>query len=463
MSASHTVSQSRLNFPDRSHAVVLGASMAGLLAARVLSTHFQQVTLIERDELLGEAANRRGVPQGRHLHTLLVKGEQILTQLFPGLVSELIDAGAVKVDLPGDVLWFQEGGHKIRCRSGITMTCSSRSMLEYHVRRRVLAIENLTCLQGYEVRSLNANADGRRIAGVKIRPTAKGALEESLDADLVVDATGRGSKSPKWLESLGYSKPVESVVKVDVSYTTRIFRQNASLLPTAKGIVTMPIHPDKKRGGALLPIEGGRWIVTLVGWLGDRAPATDSGFLNFAKTLASPDIYNAIARAEPLTAFFQHRFPSNRRYHYETMTRFPDGYLVMGDAMCSFNPFYAQGMSVSAMEAEALARCLQEAAKRNSLSGIARQFFPRAARAIVNPWRLTVSEDLRFPTVKGPKPLGSNWIEPYIVEVHKTTLQDCQTTHALFQVLTLTHSPQILFHPKIMLRVARNCFDRKQG
>lgn len=442
----------------KDHAIVIGASMGGLLAARVLSDHFRHVTLIERDNLPEHAENRKGVPQGQHLHALLVRGEQIFSRLFPGLAADLIQAGAVQVDLPGDFLWFQEGVYKVRFHSGLTMTCMSRPLLECYVRRRILAIKNLTCLQQHDVQSLVTNADRTRVMGVKVRRRAEGSDEESLEADIVVDATGRGSKSPKWLETLGYPKPKESVVKVDVGYTTRMYRQEAGLLPNAKAIFTLPAPPQGKRGGGLFPIEGGRWMVTLAGWLGDHAPADEQGFLEYAKSLPNQDIYNIISRAKPLNDFVTHKLPSNLRRHYERMTSFPDGYLVMGDAICSFNPVYGQGMSVSAMEAEALDNCLKRAGGRNSLRGLAQSFFKGAARAIENPWTLAAGEDFRFPGVEGPKPMGTDLINRYVSQVHKTTMYDRETTRAFFQVMTLTHSPKILFSPAIVLRIVRDRF-----
>lgn len=390
----------------REHAVVIGASMAGLLASRVLSDYFQRVTLIDRDDLPEQVENRQGVPQGRHLHTLLVRGEQIISNLFPGIDTELVQAGATKLDMPGDVLWFQEGGYKIRFNSGIIALFMSRPLLEYYVRRRVLAVENLTCLQHCDVKHLNASSDHTRVTGVKIQQRTAGSTEVSLAADLVVDATGRASRSPKWLEALGYPRPEESAVKVDITYTSRTYRQNRDLLPNAKGLVILPAPPDVKRAGGLFPIEGGRWILTLAGWLGEQAPRDEQGFLEFAKGLASPDIYHVISRAEPLSDFVVHRFPSSLHHHYERMTRFPEGYLVTGDALCSFDPVYGQGMSVSAMEAEALDRCLEQASQRNSLQGLSHDFFHEAVQAIKNPWMLAVGEDFRFPGVTGPKPVG---------------------------------------------------------
>jgi len=385
----------------RQHAVVLGASMTGLMAARVLSDHFGRVTLVERDRFPAGTKDRQGVPQGRHIHVLLVRGEQIISRFFPGLTSDLIQAGAVRVDLPGDVLWFHQGGYKTRFQSGITVLYLSRPLLESYLRRRVLALKNLTCLEQYDAQSLVTNADRTCITGVKIRRRAAGASEDMLEADLVIDATGRGSRSPKWLEALGYSKPEESAVKVSVGYTTRLYRQNPELLPNAKGILIMPVPPHGRRAGGLFPIEGGRWIVSLAGGLNDYPPADEQGFLEYAKSLASRDVYNVISQAEPLTDFAIYRIPSNLRRHYERMTRFPKGYLVMGDAICSFNPVYAQGISVGALEAEALDGCLREASVRQTMNDLAHDFFRRAAKVIDTAWRMAAGEDFRFPGVEG--------------------------------------------------------------
>lgn len=457
MNAPDTLPQKNLvSQTGKSHAIVMGASMAGLLAARVLSNHFQHVTLIERDHLPETAKTRRGVPQGQHLHTLLVKGEQIISQLFPGIASELAQSGAVRLDLTNDFLWFQAGGYKKQFPSDITVLSMSRPLLESHIRRHVLAIKNLTCLQYYNVQNLVASDDRKTITGVTVQQRTNGAPEERLEADLIVDATGRSSKSPKWLETLGYPRPKKSEIKVDVSYTTRIYQQNTELLPNAKGILTFPCPPHGKRSGALSIIEGGRWMVTLAGWLGERAPGNEQGFLDYAKSLARPDIYNVISQAKSLSDFVIHRLPSNLRNHYEQMSRFPDGYLVMGDAMCSFNPVYGQGMSVSAMEAEALNSCLQASISRH---GLAQDFFKRAAKAIENPWIMAAGEDFRFSGVEGPKPLGTDLINHYVSQIHKT--QDSKTTQALLKVMTLTHSPKILFDPKIIFRVIRHRMQAK--
>src|SRR6185503_14800043 len=235
------------------YGVVLGGSMAGLLAARVLADFFDHVTLIERDAFPKGAENRKGVPQGRHLHALLTKGEQILSRLFPGLPDELQEGGAIRCDIPGDILWYQYGGYKVRFESGITVLSMSRPFLESVVRRRVLTLPNLRCIDQCDVNELVATPDRSRVTGVKIQ--RRELPEEVLHADLVVDATGRGSQSPKWLDALGYQRPEETAVQVGVGYTTRVYRRRPGDLEGAKAIFTMPTPPLETRGGVLFPME----------------------------------------------------------------------------------------------------------------------------------------------------------------------------------------------------------------
>ncbi|MHB8814241.1 MAG: FAD-dependent oxidoreductase, partial [Steroidobacteraceae bacterium] len=216
------------------HAVVIGASMAGLLAARVLCEHFARVTLVERDALPGEVQPRKGVPQGRHLHVLHTKGEEILNRWFPGLSLDLVASGATLLDIPGDLLWFHLGGYNVRFRSGLTTLAMSRPLLESHVCRRVLRLPNLVCRQRHEAVALVTGADRARVTGITVRPVSAERGTELLQADLVVDAGGRGSRTPAWLESLGYRRPTETTITIGLGYTTRLYRQNTASLPHAK-------------------------------------------------------------------------------------------------------------------------------------------------------------------------------------------------------------------------------------
>ena len=443
------------------HAVVIGGSMAGLLAARVLTDHFARVTLVERDRFPEGAEYRKGVPQARHAHGLLPRGLEILSNLFPGIADELYGRGATPTDIARDMRWHHFGGYKVQVKTGMVGPMSSRPLLESCVRRRVMALPNLEVKDGHDVRGLVASSahDGKCVTGVRLRGPEAG--EETLAADLVVDAMGRGSRSPAWLEALGYPRPEETEIKVRAGYTTRIYRRKPTDVRGAKAVFLLPTPPQEKRIGALFPIEGDRWIVSVGGWLGDFAPTDEEGYLEFARSLPAPDIYEVIKDAQPLTDFVVHRFPSNLRRRYEKLARFPEGYLVLGDAVCSFNPIYGQGMSVSAMQAEALDECLREG--RGELRGLPRRFFRRAAKAIDVPWMLAAGEDFRYPEVEGRKPLGTNFVNWYVGKLHRAATRDPEVCRAFFKVMVLTHPPTTLFDPRIAWRVLRSSWTARRA
>ena len=283
------------------HAIVIGASISGLLAARVLSAHFDRVTLP------GSVADRKGVPQGRHGHGLLASGLQGLKRLFPTLERELLEAGAVSGDVIGDARWFQHGYYKAKFRSGLGGLLLSRPLLEGTVRRQVMRLPNVTITTGTHVLGLVAR-DGR-VDGVRVQ--RGGADVESVMADVVVDASGRASRSPEWLEEMGYERPAVEEVRVDLGYTTRTFRRHPSDLDGDSGAILAPKPPREMRVGFMLAMEGERWIVSVGGWLGHHAPTDPRGYLEFARTLARPDIYEVIKNAEPLTDAVKYVFPSN--------------------------------------------------------------------------------------------------------------------------------------------------------
>src|SRR5579871_1983333 len=239
--------------PHYAHAIVIGGSMAGLLAARVLADHFHRVTLVERDLLADSAEPRKGVPQGRHAHGLLARGQMILEELFPGLTDDLVAAGATTADLAGDVCWYQPGGYRVRFTSGLMGLLASRPLLEAGVRRRLLALPNVTAISGAEVTRLVASADRTHVTGVVIGRHDTAAPDEKLIADLVVDAGGRGSHAPAWLESLGYARPREDRIMIGVGYATRIFQRRPGDLPGARMAIVQPTPPHEKRIGVLLP------------------------------------------------------------------------------------------------------------------------------------------------------------------------------------------------------------------
>lgn len=424
----------------KSHAIVLGGSMAGMLAARVLSACFDEVTIVDQDELPPVGQQRRGVPQGRHTHGLLAGGQFALERLLPGLSQELLSAGAVPADMANEVRWFHQGGCLARFRSGLDGMVLSRPLLEGIVRRRVTAISNVRFLEGGRVQGLLASADRSRITGVRVGNTVH-------PASLVVDATGRGSQSPQWLEQFGYPAPGEERVEVSLVYTTRLFRHSPGALGGDAAAV-IPPTPQGKIGGVMLRQEGARWTVTLIGHFGKQAPEELNGFIDYARHLPAPYIYEVVRHAEPLGNALSARFPASLRRRYEKLRRFPQSFLVTGDAICSFNPIYGQGMSVAALEAEALQDCL-----RGGTDGLAPRFFQRAGQIVDIPWSIAVGNDLRMPETKGPRTAGVAFINWYMARLHKAAHHDPTVAMAFHQVANLLAPPPSILHPRIASRV----------
>jgi 2-polyprenyl-6-methoxyphenol hydroxylase-like FAD-dependent oxidoreductase len=419
---------------ERGHAIVIGASMAGLLAARVLANHFRQVTVVDRDAIPLGAGQRRGVPQGRHTHGLLASGRNVLEKFFPGISAALLADGAVHADVVRDLRWFMEGSCLSRPVSGLNVLLLTRPMLEAAVRERVSGLPNVQVRDDAAISDVAVSA--QRITGVHI-----GA--EALEADLVVDATGRGSRTPQWLEKMGFERPREDEVKVSLGYTTRFFRRLPDDLGGDLGVI-IPPTPEGKRGGVMVAQEGGRWTVTLITHFGAPAPEDLDGFVEFARTLPAPYIHEVLRRAEALGDPAVVRFPASIRRRYEGLSRFPSGLLVIGDAMCSFNPIYAQGMSVAALQAAELERTLEE-----NPTDLARRFFARAAKVIDTPWSIAAGADLRMKETVGPRNVAVSFINWYVSKVHQAAHTDPACSLAFHKVSNLLAPPSSLMRPRL--------------
>jgi 2-polyprenyl-6-methoxyphenol hydroxylase-like FAD-dependent oxidoreductase len=436
-------------------AIVIGSSMAGLLAARVLADHFGRVTLIDRDRLPDGAAFRKGVPQSRHLHILLARGLEIVRQLFPGIDEDLLAAGAVPVEWPRDALWLTSRGWSRRFSLGIRVLSASRELVEWTVRRRLLATGNVCLLQGHEAVGLLPSADGRAVAGVRLRarPSADGTAGEVADlpAGFVVDASGRNSRSPEWLAQLGYEPPAETKISSFLGYASRYYAIPKDAGADWRIIVLQGKPPAIARGGALFPVEGDRWLVTLAGAGRDYPPTDDDGFLAFAQSLRSPVLFEAIRNAEPLTPVYGYQRTENQRRSYERLDRQPERFLVTGDAICAFNPIYAQGMTAAAQGALVLAQLLREHAGRD-LIGLPRRFQADVAKANAGAWLVATGEDLRYPTTEGgDRNLQTRLSHRYLDRVIGAATRNREVNRAFLNVLQLVAPPTTLFRPGVLV------------
>ena len=432
------------------HAVVIGASISGLLAARVLSAHFDKVTLYDRDSLPSAIDNRRGVPQGRHGHGLLASGFHGLKTLFPSLEQLALEAGAVPGDVIGSIKWYQHGYKKAQFKSGLDGLLLSRPLLEVTLRRIVGRLPNVTIVDGAHVQGLLASE--RRIEGLRVQ---RGTDLLRVTADLVIDAAGRASRTPEWLVRLGYPPPPVEEVHCGIGYTTRVYRRRPGDAGGDMGVIVAPRPPKDQRMGFMLAMEGNRWIVTAGGWNGNHAPTDPAGYLEFFRNLARPDVYDIIRDAEPLTEPTKFEFPSSLRRRYERLTQFPGNYLVMGDAVSSFNPLYGQGMSVATLEALALADCLRT---QPNVDQLWRPFFKAAGRIIDTPWMIAAGSDFAYEGVTGMRPRGIGFTNWYMAHVHKAASKDQTVCRAFFDVANLLRPAPTLFHPAIVSRVWRECW-----
>lgn len=378
--------------------------MAGLTAAKVLAEHFEQVTVLERDELPDDASARAGIPQGRHVHVLLAGGQRTLADLFPGFEEDLARGGAVRLQVDLDIK-REIAGHDDLPRRDLGFHCyaQSRPRLEATVRERIRTRNNVALEPRCRVQTLTSNDGGRTVSGLTyLDPDGRGRV---LEADLVVDASGRGALTTAFLEETGHPLPEATTIGVDMCYSTAVFEASDDAQRDWKGVFIYPRPPETSRGGLLMPLEGGRWIVSLGGRLGEDPPGDADGFFAYTKSLHSPTIYNAVSAAPRVGQIARFRFPESIRRHYERLTSFPRGLLPIGDSLCRFNPIYGQGMTVAAQEARALGQLLSaRTAESEPLDGLALDFFSQAQRITETPWATAALPDLVYPGTRGERP-----------------------------------------------------------
>ncbi|MET7679769.1 FAD-dependent monooxygenase [Streptomyces sp. NPDC005423] len=432
-------------------AVVIGAGLAGLLAAASLSAHADEVIVLERDELPAGPEHRRGLPQGRHAHLLMSGGLAAMEELVPGagLRGRLLAAGAHEISLSSGMLALTAEGWMRRWRhEGPRMVTCSRALLDWVVRAAVLAG---TGARVRTARGLGLTGDAGRVTGVRISTDAG---EEVLDADLVVDAGGRGSRVTRWLAELGVSGVRERTVDSGLVNATRVYRrpEGAEHFPLTV-LQADPYASRPGRSGMVLPIEGDRWMVSLAGTRGGEPPADPDGFLRYMLELPDPILGRLVSGAEPLTDVHVSHSTHNARRYLEKVREWPEGLVVLGDALATFNPAYGQGMSVAALEVRVLKRELARAGL--GAAGLARRVQRGAAGPVEGAWATAIGQDVWYPATRGGDPgTGDRLVARYSRRLLRSATGSYPAAAALWDVTSLEAGPSRLLRPGALLAAA---------
>ena len=430
------------------HAVVIGGSIAGLAAARILSEHFGKVTVIERDPAPQGPEARKGAPQMRHAHALLGAANFTLEKMYPGIITQMERAGALLIDSAADVAMYQYGGWKPRFVAGFQTLNASRPFLEWHIRKRTESIANVEVRHERVVDRLLTTSSGERVTGVVVK---YGAHETNLLADLVVDAAGRGTRAPRWLEAMGYERPIEQEVKVDLAYTSRIYEKPGNFAGDWRGLGIYSRLPGH-RAAFIFEVEHGHWVVSFPGYFKDHCPTDEEGLLAYARSLPVPDAYEAIRHAKPLTDIAIHKVPSSRWFRYDKMTRFPERFIAIGDSVSSLNPAFGQGMLVSLQGVDKLSMLLAERViKRQGLYGLPLEAQVKIAEVVLPAWLLSTTMDLRYPQTVGDRPFGIGTVQRIFVDMLDMTSMNEDACRVFYDMLHMRRGPEALFDRRMLL------------
>ncbi|WP_110513569.1 FAD-dependent oxidoreductase [Herpetosiphon llansteffanensis] len=439
---------------QRQQAVVIGASIAGLVAARALANHFQHVIIVERDGLNDATQPRKGVPQANHVHILLTGGLNVLQHYFPSFTSDMHAAGVPELNWSRDLRWFQAGSWKTRQPCSISFYPQARVDLESRIREYVRQHPKIEFRSQTKVEQLLFDASKTSVTGVLVRHDEQ---TSELNADLVVDTTGRGSRTSQWLEAAGYQTPVKEVMPIDLVYVSQIFKKT----DTTRDWQSLACHPskDSPRGAIIAPIDDEHWIVTLFGYLGQHPTPTNEGVLEYVKQLPIPDIYTTLAEATPVSEPIRFGYPQQVLHHYEKLKRFPQGFLVLGDALCSVDPVFGQGMTLACKEAHALDQVLASAQGQQAAT-VAQAFFKQAQKIIEVPWLITQAEALRFKGMPGSRSPKIRFLQWYTEHVFWLSAQSTEIYQAFLDVMHLLAGPEALLRPKVVRGVLGRMFGR---
>lgn len=449
------------------HAVVIGASIAGLLAASVLAETFPRVTVFERDTLPQEPEPRRGVPQSRQLHAMHARGAEALSELLPGFWDEMVAAGAPVGDTQADVHWYLDDYLLKPAPSGLAGIAITRPRLEWLMRSRVAALPAVRITDATDVTGL-VTADGR-VTGVTVGAArTPDAVPSTVAADLVIDATGRGSRAVTWLGELGFPVPRSSELRADVTYLSRFYSRDPAQLDGRFGGLVTP-YPGKPRGGAVLRQEGERFVVLLAGMIGEEPPLDEAGMLAYADSLACPDIAAVMRQSTPLGEPVRFTYPASTMHHYEELGSYLGGFLLIGDALCGLNPIYGQGITVAALEALTLRRMLGSSGGAGPAEApvpaadLPRTYFREVGKLLAEAWATAAAADLRFPQIAGKRPPGSGLINAYMVKYRAAASVDPVLGRTFLRVANMMDKPTRLLSAGHILRVFRSAGKATQA
>jgi 2-polyprenyl-6-methoxyphenol hydroxylase-like FAD-dependent oxidoreductase len=444
--------EQRMSSLKEKEAVVIGAGIGGLAAAKALANHFGRVTVLDRDRLPSEAEPRVGTPQARHTHALIAGGLKALTVLFPGFDADVDKAGGVKMRAGLDPQLERPGFDPFPKRDlGWDTYSASRPLFELAVRRRIERQENIKLLPKSRVTELIRSPDGTAVTAVRWE-SSNGETHTS-NADLVVDASGRGTLTLAFLETLGLGKPEETEIGIDQAYSTAIFEIPTTAPSGWKGVMVLPSAPTSSRGAFLFPIEQNKWIVSAGANHGDAPPGDLAGFLEFLKSLRTQTIYDAVKEARLVGEMARFVLPSSMRRHFEKMEKFPRGLLSIGDVICRFNPVFGQGMSVAAQEAVILDGLLASKAKDlDALDGLGQQFFTAIQGVLETPWAVAMS-DFAYPKTRGHRPPDFGERMQYSIALIRLAAEDPAIHKLAAEVNNLLKPQSALRDPDISYRV----------
>ena len=433
-------------------AVVLGAGVAGLFAAKVLATAYDEVVLVDRDDLDASDGPRRAVPQGRHIHGLLARGHEIIENLFPGITDELADEGVPVGDFGTSLRWWFDGRPMRQERAGLVAVSAARPHLEQRVRTRLRDDATVRFVERTDIVGLLTDPPSDtephgRVRGVRLHRIDDAEASE-LSADLVVDATGRGSRMPVWLHELGAAEVETEKITIDLTYTTCDFAPPLQVDPIGDGIAEVCVATTTLARGATLARLRDRYSLSLYGFHGDKPPTDLEGFLEFARSLPVPVIHDAVAGAVPMSEPTSFGFPANVRRRFERSRDLPAGLLAVGDAVCVFNPIYAQGMTVAAIGADVLASHVGRGREPDP-----RAFFRQLGKAIDAPWALAAAGDLAHPATDGTRTFAVRFVNAYLDRLRPAASEDAVLARAFLRVAGLVDAPPAVMRPRVMARV----------